>query len=192
MLAAEDMDASKRTIERMAPVDNAPRTAGWPYPPQGPRVDEHVWGLSTFRMSDISTTDSEPRFVAALRRAARALGGPVHSIDVADALLDERRELVERVRNQRCATGSIPVSRTTHRRTSMPVFPTPPTKRELAVNSRNAPPSRAGGGLIGFHAARPPHSEPPELPLARYWREQRELVAAQLRWAAEIVDLDDG
>jgi hypothetical protein len=31
--------------------------------------------------------------VAALRRAARERGGPLPSIDVADALLDERREL---------------------------------------------------------------------------------------------------
>jgi hypothetical protein len=40
----------------------------------------------------IETVDSELRFVAALRRAARERGGPP-SIDVADALLDERREL---------------------------------------------------------------------------------------------------
>jgi hypothetical protein len=33
--------------------------------------------------------------VAALRRAARERGGPLPSIDVADALLDERRELAE-------------------------------------------------------------------------------------------------
>src|ERR1700740_1776473 len=39
------------------------------------------------------TIDSEPRLVAALRRAARERGGPLPSIDVADALLDERREL---------------------------------------------------------------------------------------------------
>jgi hypothetical protein len=31
--------------------------------------------------------------VAALRRAAREQGGPLPSIDVADGLLDERREL---------------------------------------------------------------------------------------------------
>ena len=36
--------------------------------------------------------DSELRLVAALRRAARERGGPPPSIDVADALLDERRE----------------------------------------------------------------------------------------------------
>jgi hypothetical protein len=41
----------------------------------------------------IETVDSELRFVAALRRAARERGGPLPSIDVADALLDERREL---------------------------------------------------------------------------------------------------
>jgi hypothetical protein len=33
--------------------------------------------------------------VAALRQAARERGGPLPSIDVADALLDERRELTE-------------------------------------------------------------------------------------------------
>ncbi len=37
--------------------------------------------------------DSELRSVAALRRAARERGGPLPSIDVADALLHERREL---------------------------------------------------------------------------------------------------
>ena len=47
------------------------------------------------RMRDIETIDSELRLVAALRRAARERGGPLPSIDVADALLDERRELTE-------------------------------------------------------------------------------------------------
>jgi hypothetical protein len=37
--------------------------------------------------------------VAALRCAARERGGPLPSINVADALLDERRELAE-LRNQ--------------------------------------------------------------------------------------------
>jgi hypothetical protein len=41
------------------------------------------------------TIDSELRLVAALRRAARERGGPLPSIDVADALLDERRELTQ-------------------------------------------------------------------------------------------------
>jgi hypothetical protein len=44
---------------------------------------------------DIDTIDSELRLVAALRRAARERGGPLPSIDVADALLDERREMTE-------------------------------------------------------------------------------------------------
>ena len=43
-------------------------------------------------MRDIDTIDSELRLVA-LRRAARERGGPLPSIDVADALLDERRQL---------------------------------------------------------------------------------------------------
>jgi hypothetical protein len=41
------------------------------------------------------TIDSELQLVAALRRAARERGGPLPSIDVADALLDERRKLTE-------------------------------------------------------------------------------------------------
>ena len=44
------------------------------------------------RMRDTETIDSELRLVAALRRAARERGGPLPSIAVADALLDERRE----------------------------------------------------------------------------------------------------
>ena len=46
-------------------------------------------------MRDIETIDSERQLVAALRPAARERGGPLPSIDVADALLDERRELTE-------------------------------------------------------------------------------------------------
>jgi hypothetical protein len=46
-------------------------------------------------MRDIETIDAELRLVAALRRAARKRGGPLPSIDVTDALLDERRELIE-------------------------------------------------------------------------------------------------
>jgi hypothetical protein len=45
-------------------------------------------------MRDIPAIDSELRLVAALRRAGSS-GGPLPSIDVADALLDERRELTE-------------------------------------------------------------------------------------------------
>jgi len=44
-------------------------------------------------MRDIDTIDSELRLVAAFRRAVRERGGPLPSIDVADALPDERREL---------------------------------------------------------------------------------------------------
>jgi hypothetical protein len=44
-------------------------------------------------MRDIEV-DSELRPVATLRRAARERSGPLLSIDVADALLDERRERV--------------------------------------------------------------------------------------------------
>jgi hypothetical protein len=46
-------------------------------------------------MRDAETIDSEWRLVATLRRAARERGGPLPSIAVADALLDERRELTE-------------------------------------------------------------------------------------------------
>jgi hypothetical protein len=41
----------------------------------------------------VRTTDAKLSLVAALRRAARERGRPLPSIDVADALLDERREL---------------------------------------------------------------------------------------------------
>jgi hypothetical protein len=44
-------------------------------------------------MRDIETIDAELRLVAALRRAARERGGPLPSMDVADARLDQRREL---------------------------------------------------------------------------------------------------
>ena len=44
-------------------------------------------------MRGVETIDSELRLVAALRWAARERGGPLPSIAVADALLDERREL---------------------------------------------------------------------------------------------------
>jgi hypothetical protein len=44
---------------------------------------------------DIEAIDSELRLVAALRRAARERGGPLPSIDVADALLHEGGELTE-------------------------------------------------------------------------------------------------
>ena len=46
-------------------------------------------------MRDMETIDSELRLVAALRGAAWERGGPLPSIDVADALLDGRRELTE-------------------------------------------------------------------------------------------------
>jgi hypothetical protein len=46
-------------------------------------------------MRGIETIDSEPRLVATLRRAARERGGPLPSVDVADALLEERPELAE-------------------------------------------------------------------------------------------------
>jgi hypothetical protein len=42
---------------------------------------------------DIDTIESELRWVGALHHAARERGGPLPSIDVADALLDEHREL---------------------------------------------------------------------------------------------------
>jgi hypothetical protein len=48
-------------------------------------------------MRDIETIDSELRLVTALRRAAQERSGPLPSIDVADALLDERRELTEKI-----------------------------------------------------------------------------------------------
>jgi hypothetical protein len=51
-------------------------------------------GSDTFTaMRDIETIDSELHLVAALRRAAQERGGSLPSIDVADALLDERCDL---------------------------------------------------------------------------------------------------
>jgi hypothetical protein len=47
------------------------------------------------RVRDIDTIDSELRLAAALRRAARERGGPLPSITVADALLDEPAALDE-------------------------------------------------------------------------------------------------
>jgi hypothetical protein len=44
-------------------------------------------------VADAATIDAELRLVAGLRRTARERGGPLPSIAVADALLDERREL---------------------------------------------------------------------------------------------------
>jgi hypothetical protein len=55
-------------------------------------------GLLSFGgMRDLETIDSELRLVAALRRAARERGGPLPLVEVADALLDERREWSEQV-----------------------------------------------------------------------------------------------
>jgi hypothetical protein len=43
---------------------------------------------------DIETLDAELRLVAALRVRPGERGGPLPPIEVADALLDERRELI--------------------------------------------------------------------------------------------------
>jgi hypothetical protein len=45
-----------------------------------------------------------------------------------------------------------------------------------------------------FHSLQPRNErrpDKPELPLARYWRQRAEQNAVLLRWAGEIVDLDD-
>jgi hypothetical protein len=55
---------------------------------------------------DIETLDAELRLVAALRGAARERGGPLPSIDVADALLDERSELTGLPGLTRCLSDS--------------------------------------------------------------------------------------
>jgi len=47
------------------------------------------------QVRDIETLDSELRLVAALCRAAQERGGRLPSMDVADALLDERLGLTE-------------------------------------------------------------------------------------------------
>ena len=53
--------------------------------------------LRVTRCADIETIDPELRLLANLRRAARERGGPLPSIGVAGAFLDERREWTERV-----------------------------------------------------------------------------------------------
>jgi hypothetical protein len=53
-------------------------------------------------MRDLDSIDSKLRLVADLRCAARKRGGPLPSMDVADALLDERRELTGLPRQTRC------------------------------------------------------------------------------------------
>jgi hypothetical protein len=56
-------------------------------------------------MRDLDSIDSELRLVAALRRAAGERGGPLPSIDVADALPGERRELTGLPRLTRCLSN---------------------------------------------------------------------------------------
>jgi hypothetical protein len=46
-----------------------------------------------YEVRDIETIDAELRLVAAFRRSARKRAGPLPSMVVADALLDERCEL---------------------------------------------------------------------------------------------------
>jgi hypothetical protein len=70
---------------------SALRSTDW-WLPRGPCAPSARAGFAP-RMRDLEIIDSELRLVAALRRAARERGGPLPSIDVADALLDERREL---------------------------------------------------------------------------------------------------
>ena len=57
------------------------------------------------QMRDVDTTDSELQLVAVLRRAARERGGPLPSMAVADALLEERREQSHRGRTSRLRKG---------------------------------------------------------------------------------------
>ena len=45
---------------------------------------------STHVIRDLETIDAELQLVVAFRRQARERGGPLPSIDAADALLDER------------------------------------------------------------------------------------------------------
>ena len=60
-------------------------------------------------MRDLETIDSDLRLVAFLRRAARDQGGPLPSIDVADALLDERHELIARLQPISCVRARDPL-----------------------------------------------------------------------------------
>jgi len=52
------------------------------------------------RIRDLETIDTELHLVAALRYAARERGGPLPSIAVADALLDERLRASERLQSE--------------------------------------------------------------------------------------------
>jgi len=49
-----------------------------------------AWTTIKLVLRDLETLDPELHLVAAFRRAARERGGPLPSIDVADALLEER------------------------------------------------------------------------------------------------------
>jgi hypothetical protein len=85
-------------------------------------------------MRDIETIDSELQLVAALRCAAREQGGPLPSIAVADAVLDER--LAHRSRSdENPATGGQ--RRPVHRRTGVE---TRPGRVSTATRAVRAPP----------------------------------------------------
>ena len=56
-----------------------------------------------------ATIDSELRLVSALREAARERGGPLPSIEVADALLDERLRSVSSESWPTTRTFTIPM-----------------------------------------------------------------------------------
>ncbi len=66
------------------------------------RKDVSVGGFEAApaRIRDLETIDTELHLVAALRYAARERGGPLPSIDVADALLDERLRASERLQSK--------------------------------------------------------------------------------------------
>jgi hypothetical protein len=77
------MTAGPSTVELKSVHGREPFRWGRPYL-------DHQGGSGTG-----PTLDDELRLVAAVRRSAREWGGPLPSIDVTDALLDERRGLAE-------------------------------------------------------------------------------------------------
>jgi len=62
--------------------------------------------IPTHVIRDLETVDAELQVVVAFRRQARQRGGPLRSIDAADALLGERRELTGLPGVSRCLSRS--------------------------------------------------------------------------------------
>jgi hypothetical protein len=86
----EQRPQERTPLQNLTPDGLLPATSAEPSPDPRPEARRYAP-----RMRDIETIDSELQLVATLRHAARERGGPLPSVDVADALLDERGELAE-------------------------------------------------------------------------------------------------